>query len=101
MPFKQKGADKLDAKVELRLTKQEKAHIREDAKVAGLSMSELGRRRLFGRRIVARVDTTMINEALRLGGLLKHIHTESKGAYQEATEKAVIEIQHFIKSLSK
>ena len=63
----------------LRLTASEKERLREDADLAGLSMSELVRRRYFGRPIIANADAIMIKELRRLGGLVKHVHNESNG----------------------
>jgi hypothetical protein len=57
----------------LRVTEYENARLKNQAAAAGLSVSEYMRRRFFGGRpIVARVDTMMISELRRLGGLLKH-----------------------------
>lgn len=59
--------------VTIRVTLKEKNRLLEQAHVAGLSVSEYMRRRFFGGRpLIAYVDTTMVNELRRLGGLLKH-----------------------------
>ncbi|MDR2574734.1 MAG: hypothetical protein LBC94_10435 [Desulfovibrio sp.] len=57
----------------LRLTDYEDALLSEQAGIAGLSMSEYMRRRVFGGRpIVAHADAIMVRELRRVGGLLKH-----------------------------
>jgi hypothetical protein len=85
MPFERHGTEPLDAVVNVRLTSAEKAQLLEDAAIAGLTVSALSRRRMLGRRVVANVDAVMIRELRRLGGLLKHLHVESAGAYAEQT----------------
>lgn len=100
MPFEVQGLDPLDAVVNVRLTKAEKARLREDADRAGLSLSELVRRRYFGRPIVANTDTVMIKELRRLGGLLKHVHNESGGVYRQETAEALRALTTYIEQLS-
>jgi len=93
--------DTLDAVINVRLTGAEKARLKEDADAAGLSLSELVRRRYFGRPIVANADAVMLNELRRLGGLLKHIHNESGGAYSKETAAALLAIRSYIERLSR
>ena len=99
MPQRQR--ETLDAVINVRLTLAEKARLREDADVAGLSVSELVRRRYFGRPIVANADAVMLKEVRRLGGLLKHIHSESRGAYSKETAAALVAIKGYIEKLSR
>lgn len=100
MPFEVQGSGPLNATVSLRLTAAEKLQLQEDAQLAGLSVSALIRRQYFGRKIVARTDVTMIRELRRIGGLLKHIWSESQGAYSQETKAALDEVKNFIKRLS-
>jgi hypothetical protein len=66
-------APQLQRRITLRLSDYEDARLRNQAAVAGLSVSEYLRRRFFGGRpIIAHVDTRMISELRRLGGLLKY-----------------------------
>ncbi|WP_232484080.1 plasmid mobilization protein [Burkholderia gladioli] len=81
MPFAVKGAEALTEKIAVRLTPDEKARLRDDAELAGVSVSELVRRRYFGRPIVANTDMVMVRELRRIGGLLKHIHNTTDGVY--------------------
>ena len=53
MPFEVQGDAPLTEKIAVRLQPAEKAQLREDADLAGISVSELVRRRYFGRPIVA------------------------------------------------
>ena len=93
--------DTLDAVINVRLTAAEKARLKEDADLAGVSVSELVRRRYFGRPIVANADAVMLKEMRRLGGLLKHIHNESGGVYSKETAAALIAIRDYIEKLSR
>ncbi|BBQ28318.1 hypothetical protein WP2W18C05_P30130 (plasmid) [Aeromonas sp. WP2-W18-CRE-05] len=83
------------------LTAAEKAKLKEDADLAGLSMSELVRRRYFGRPIIANADAVMLKELRRIGGLLKHIHNESGGIYSKETAGALLAVKAYIERLSR
>ncbi len=100
MPFAQQGPEPLDAVVNVRLTAAEKARLKEDADLAGVSMSELVRRRYFGRPLIAHADAVMIKELRRIGGLLKHLHNESQGAYSQETAAALTALKRYIEQLS-
>lgn len=101
MPFEVQGNEPLDAIINVRLTSAEKARLKEDADLAALSMSELVRRRYFGRPIVANADAIMLKELRRLGGLLKLVHTESKGAFSTDTANTLYVIKTYIEQLSR
>lgn len=100
MPFVQNGLEALDSLISLRLTTREKAKLKDDADLAGLSVSELVRRRYFGRPIVANADAIMIKELRRLGGLLKHVHVESDGAYSRETAAALQAVKACVEAIS-
>ncbi|RQU49774.1 plasmid mobilization protein [Burkholderia cenocepacia] len=101
MPFAVKGAEALTEKIAVRLTPDEKMRLRDDAELAGVSVSELVRRRYFGRPIVANADMVMVRELRRIGGLLKHIHNTTDGVYSRETAQALVEITGQIKKLSQ
>lgn len=100
MPFEVQGDAPLDAVVNVRLTSAEKIRLKEDAELAGLSMSELVRRRYFGRPIVASADAVMLKELRRIGGLLKHIHASSGGVYSKETSEALVVLKGYMEKLS-
>ena len=89
MSFEKIGVESLDAIINVRLISSEKNKLKSDAELAGMSMSALVRRRYFGRPVHAKTDEWMIRELLRLGGLLKHIHNQSGGAYSYQTAEAI------------
>lgn len=101
MPFEVKGDEPLAEKIAVRLTVDEKLRLKEDAELAGLSVSELVRRRYFGRPIIANADLAMVRELRRIGGLLKHLHNTSDGVYSRETAQALIEVTDQIKRLSQ
>ena len=95
-----------DAVAYVRLTTAEKRDLREQARVAGLTLSAYGRQRLLGHPVVASADpgtirklvaasgdAAVIRELRRLGGLLKLVHRESGGAYSKTTDAALTELE--------
>lgn len=101
MPFETQGLEPLDAVINVRLTATEKAKLKEDADLAGLSLSELVRRRYFGKPILANADAVMLKELRRLGGLLKHVHNESQGVYSKETAGALVALKAYLEQLSR
>jgi len=101
MPSRSLGPANLDAVINVRLTLAEKSRLQDDADIASVSMSELVRRRYFGRPLLANADAVMLKELRRLGGLLKHIHTDSHGAYSADTARALGALIDYIQHLSR
>ena len=100
MPFATQGPEPLDTVLTIRVTAREKVKLQEDADLAGLSVSELVRRRYFGKPILASTDRAMIRELRRIGGLLKHIHNQSDGIYSKETAQALVAITTYLEQLS-
>lgn len=101
MPFQKIGTENLDAVVNVRLMRAEKARLQEDADMASMSMSELVRARYFGRPVIANTDQVMVKELRRLGGLLKSVHMTSDGTYSTMTATILTEIKGYIEKLSR
>jgi hypothetical protein len=72
MPFTSRTNDRASARFEMRLTAAERQQLRDEADLAGMSISELVRKRTCGKTIHAATDLMMIRELRRLGGLQKH-----------------------------
>jgi len=89
MAFRKKGSVALTERLDVRVAPAEKLALCEMAAAAGMPVAELVRARALGRPIVSRTDATTIRELRRLGGLLKHVHLESKGAYSTETAGAL------------
>jgi len=100
MVFEVKGSVALTERVTLRLAADEKDRLKSDADLAGLSVSEIVRRHYFGRPVIANADAAMIREMRRMGGLMKHLHNESGGAYSEQTSEAIDAIVKYIDTLT-
>ena len=72
----------------IRITDAEKANIRDQAKIAGLTMSEYMRRIAFNKRIISKMYQKALGELARLGGLQKHLLKQIKGLpYEEVLRK--------------
>ena len=100
MVFEVKGGAALTERVTLRLAVDEKDRLKSDADLAGISVSEVVRRHYFGRPIIANADLVMVKEMRRMGGLMKHLHNESGGAYSKQTSDAIHAIVKYIDTLT-
>ena len=100
MVFEVKGTVALTERVTLRLAADEKDRLKSDADLAGISVSEVVRRHYFGRPIIANADLVMVKEMRRMGGLMKHLHNESGGAYSKQTSDAINAIVKYIDTLT-
>ncbi len=70
-------------RIEIRITEEEKATIRDQANRASLTMSEYIRRTALSRRILSTMDQKAAGELARLGGLQKHLLSQIKGLPDE------------------
>jgi hypothetical protein len=72
-----------NSRIEIRITEEEKAILREQANSASLTMSEYMRRTSLHKRIVSKMDQKALGELARLGGLQKHLLRQIKGLPDE------------------
>jgi hypothetical protein len=79
-PTRTKGTN---SRIEIRITEEEKAILREQANSASLTMSEYVRRSALGKRIISTMDQKAAGELARLGGLQKYLLTQIKGLPDE------------------
>ena len=79
-PTRTKGTN---SRIEIRITEEEKAILRDQANSASLTMSEYVRRSAQGKRILSTMDQKAAGELARLGGLQKHLLTQIKGLPNE------------------
>jgi hypothetical protein len=100
MPFSKKGRSKLTKRLDVRVSPEEKEELRAIAEQAEMPVAELVRLRALGRPVVARTDATTIRELRRLGGLLKKVHVDSRGAYSAATADALAALHSAIGALA-
>ena len=87
-------------KVTIRLTDMEHAFLTTESDICGLSLSAFIRKISLGQRISSKADLRVLSELLRLGGLLKHLHNETKGIYSDLTADALRAIRAYVESLS-
>lgn len=94
------STDPLDAVINVRVSQSEKNELRDAATAAGMTLSAYCRRRFLGRVVMAHTDRVMIRELRRLGGLLKKVHVDSRGAYSQQTAAALDVIRKTIERLA-
>ena len=99
--FRKKGPDGLTARLDVRVSPAEKERLHIIAAGAGVRVAELVRLRSLGQAVVPRTDATTIRELRRLGGLLKRVHVDSRGAYSVATANALAALTRAIETLAK
>ena len=93
--------DRLTTRAQFRLTPEERERVQDQAHAAGMTLSTYCRHRVLGHRVIADTDQTMIRELRRLGGLLKHVHNESGGAYSAETAAALAKVKACIERIAK
>ena len=54
----------------------------------------------FGKPIIANADAIMLKELRRIGGLVKHVHNQSNGAYNTETISALSTLKKYIEKLT-
>ena len=74
----------------------ERKAVPEQARACGLTVSSYCRSLILGRVVTSRTDLATVNELRRLGGLLKLVHTESRGAYSASTAAALADVRRAI-----
>jgi hypothetical protein len=79
-PTRTKGTN---SRIDIRITEEEKATIRDQADRASLTMSEYVRRSALDKRILSTMDQKAAGELARLGGLQKYLLTQIKGLPDE------------------
>ena len=93
--------EKKKRKICFRLSEPEYSLVKNELEVCGLTVSALARSRLLGRRVVPKTDLAILAELRRLGGLLKHVHNESIGAYSALTAQAIRDLSVYARSLAE
>lgn len=87
-------------KITIRLTDPEHEFLTAESDICGLSLSAFIRKKCLGQRISSKADLRVLSELLRLGGLLKHLHNETKGIYSSHTADALRAIRAYVETLS-
>jgi hypothetical protein len=84
----------------VRLTMEERRQIASEADACGLSVSSFMRKKCLGGRTTPKTDLRVLAELRRLGGLLKHLHNETKGAYSALTSDCLREMAAYVRRLN-
>jgi hypothetical protein len=87
-------------RITFRLSEPEYASVSENLSVCGLTLSAFTRKNVLNRRVASRADLAVLAELRRLGGLLKHIHNETRGAYSALTAQAIKDLSAYARALS-
>lgn len=75
--------DGLDAVLNIRLTRREKAALQETARLAGLTLSGLARRRCLGRKVAIAPNPVLAEAVRRASEQVRRLDVESRGVYHE------------------
>jgi hypothetical protein len=99
---KDKPAEKENrtSRISIRFTKTEYARVKSEARLSGLTVVAFARKRIFGARVASKADIAVLAELRRLGGLLKHTHNETRGAYSALTAQAIRDLSAYVRSLT-
>jgi hypothetical protein len=92
--------ENLTRRITFRLSESEYAQVSDELAVCGLSLSAFARRRFLGQRVASKADLAVLGELRRLGGLLKHIHNETRGAYSSLTAQAIRDLSAYVRTLT-
>ena len=90
-----------NVRIGLRVSEEERREMKEQAEVSHLTMSEYIRRRILGKRVVPQADLAVLAELRRLGGLLKHVHNETRGTYSELTADAIRSLEAYARKMER
>jgi hypothetical protein len=99
---KSKPAEKENrtSRISIRFTKTEYARLKSEAGVSGLTTVAFARKRIFSQHVASKADLAVLVELRRLGGLLKHAHNESCGAYSALTAQAIRDLSAYVRALT-
>jgi hypothetical protein len=102
---KSKPAEKTEkenrtSRISIRFTKTEYTRVKSEAKLSGLTVVAFARKRIFGARVASKADLAVLAELRRLGGLLKHVHSETRGAYSALTAQAIRDLSAYVRALT-
>ena len=86
------GTEKKADRLTVRFRSGELEELSNQAENAGLSVSELVRRKALGKQIAPVTDLKMLSELRRLGGLIKHLFNETNGLYRQKTSVLLDEL---------
>jgi hypothetical protein len=87
--------------VKTRLSEEESQEVKGQAEISHLTVSEYIRRRVLGKNVASKADLATLAELRRLGGLLKHVHLETRGTYSQDTADAIRALEAYARKLER
>jgi len=84
--------EKKIGRLTVRFRSGELEELSNQAEACGLSVSELIRRKALGKHVVSVIDSKMLSELRRIGGLIKHLFNETNGLYRQKTSALLDEL---------
>jgi hypothetical protein len=97
---KKANKEPMTRRITFRLSEPEYVSVSENLSVCGLTLSAFTRKSVLGQHVASHADLTVLAELRRLGGLLKHIHNETRGAYSSLTAQAIRDLSAYANALS-
>jgi hypothetical protein len=88
-------------RIGFRISEGEYSRVLEYLSVCGVTLSEFARKSVLKEKIVPKSDMAVLAELRRLGGLLKHIHNETRGAYSDLTRRAIQDLSAYVRALTE
>jgi hypothetical protein len=88
------------SRLTIRFTETERSRVRNEAGLSGLTAAAFARKRILGARVASKADLAVLAELRRLGGLLKHVHNETRGAYSSLTAQAIRDLSDYVRALA-
>jgi hypothetical protein len=80
----------------IRCYEDEEASVREKARDCGISVGQFVLAAALGRRTRTKIDTHILNELRRLGGLQKHLFNEGGGVLSKEYAAILVKIREAI-----
>jgi len=84
----------------IRCFEEEEARVREKAHDCGMSVGQFMLSAALKRQTRSKIDSHVINELRRLGGLQKHLFTEGNGVLSKEYANVLVEITEAIKRIN-
>ena len=83
----------------VRCFEEEEKQVREKAHDSGMSIGQFMLSAALKRQTRSKIDSHVVNELRRLGGLQKHLFIEGNGAFSKEYANVLIEITEAIKRI--
>jgi hypothetical protein len=89
-----------DKKISVRLSTEEHARLMSEAAAHGCTLSQFVRNRIVGEKLISKIDSQIVRELRRQGGLLKHLSSTPNMLDSQKVSHLLDEIKRTILSIS-